>query len=664
MANILFAGFLYDNAGDPITTGVTAELFARNDTDGTPTETAVGTNADGYWALTESTAGRYDVKITSGSSVRYIKYDTSAQMTALEVLNLRIRTADFQASYDIVPADIASDYSLTLPLLTANSTLIATDTPIADATDIEFGAGSDAVIRWATGDSSNHALFIGVGATNGAMHIGNAGDIAVDWNLSAEADPQVFIHSDTTPATDYLRLGNHDGTTAEIDVVGGTTLRFMIAGATEATITSAGLNLPASSDLNFTGTTGTNDIVLTNGLADALSITDGSADVLVIDTSTSGNVATWTAAVAASSLTADDVAIDGKVITMTGSTDDTAVFTVATNGALTIQTTDTAAAAANLQITADGTVDIDSAGVLTLDSGAAINIEPASGSAILLDGTISIDAGVVTGASSITSTAFVGTLSTAAQANVTSLGSLTGLRLVDDGAIAFGTTNGTDWDMYHDGSDMYMQKNTGGLMIALSGTPPVPDRDAVHIWNGTSGSGDPPSDRADLIIEDNSHVGIALLCPNTDTGFIYFADEDDIDIGQIAYDHDTERMQLRAGNTTGLLITGVGNIQIGDNSVRGTTVGTNTLEIFNGTEPAGTLSNGCSLYSKGGEMFVMAADGGTGSQISPHDRDGYWIFNGGSGKTRKRMKVKMELLMRRLNDEFGGGYIEDCEGED
>jgi hypothetical protein len=41
-------------------------------------------------------------------------------------------------------------------------------------------------------------------------------------------------------------------------------------------------------------------------------------------------------------------------------------------------------------------------GVLTLDSGAAINIEPASGSAILLDGTISIDAGVVTGATSVT----------------------------------------------------------------------------------------------------------------------------------------------------------------------------------------------------------------------------------------------------------------------
>ena len=144
-------------------------------------------------------------------------------------------------------------------------------------------------------------------------------------------------------------------------------------------------------------------------------------------------------------LTVDDVAVDGKVITMTGSTDDTAVFTVGTHGTLSIVTTDTAAAAANIQITADGTVDIDSAGVLTLDSGAAINIEPASGSAILLDGTISIDAGVVTGATSITSTAFVGnvtgnasgtaaTVTGAAQSNITSLGTLTALT-VDDIAV-------------------------------------------------------------------------------------------------------------------------------------------------------------------------------------------------------------------------------------
>ena len=154
-------------------------------------------------------------------------------------------------------------------------------------------------------------------------------------------------------------------------------------------------------------------------------------------------------------LVVDDVAVDGKVMTMTGSSGDTFVVTVGTNGATSLVTTDAAAAAANLQITADGTVDIDSAGVLTLDSGAAINIEPASGSAILLDGTISIDAGVVTGATSITSTAFVGgltgnvtgnasgtalTVTQAAQTAITSVGTLTALT-VDNMAIEWQHTN-------------------------------------------------------------------------------------------------------------------------------------------------------------------------------------------------------------------------------
>ena len=73
-------------------------------------------------------------------------------------------------------------------------------------------------------------------------------------------------------------------------------------------------------------------------------------------------------------LTVDDVAINGKVVTMTGSTDDTAVFTVATNGALTLETTDTAAAAANIQITADGTAELAGTTV-TLVSGGDITLD-------------------------------------------------------------------------------------------------------------------------------------------------------------------------------------------------------------------------------------------------------------------------------------------------
>jgi hypothetical protein len=140
-------------------------------------------------------------------------------------------------------------------------------------------------------------------------------------------------------------------------------------------------------------------------------------------------------------LTVDDVAVNGKVVTMTGSACDTIVMTAAANGAFSLVTTDTAAAAANIVITADGTVDVNSAGLLTLDSGAAINIEPAACSVILLDGTISIDAGVVTGATSITSTAFVGTIDGVVGGNTPA--AITGTTLTVDNF----TLNGTELDL-------------------------------------------------------------------------------------------------------------------------------------------------------------------------------------------------------------------------
>ena len=85
-------------------------------------------------------------------------------------------------------------------------------------------------------------------------------------------------------------------------------------------------------------------------------------------------------------LTVDDVAIDGKVVTMTGSTDDTFVTTVGTNGATSLVTTDTAAAAANLTITADGTVGINSTGDMTLDSSTDIIFDADGGDFSFKDG--------------------------------------------------------------------------------------------------------------------------------------------------------------------------------------------------------------------------------------------------------------------------------------
>ncbi len=102
-----------------------------------------------------------------------------------------------------------------------------------------------------------------------------------------------------------------------------------------------------------------------------------------------------------------------------------------------------------------------------------------------------------------------------------------------------------------------------------------------------------------------------------------------------------------------------GNIKIAGTTLRGTTEGTNHLDIFDGTSPVGTLANGCSIYSASGELWVMDA-GGTGTQLSPHDRiTGEWIFLSKNTVTGKVLKIRVEALLRKVNEMFGEKFIEE-----
>ncbi len=72
---------------------------------------------------------------------------------------------------------------------------------------------------------------------------------------------------------------------------------------------------------------------------------------------------------------------------------------------------------ANTAITSLGTLsnltvdNVNINGNSIVATSGALNITPAAGSALVLDGTVNVDAGVITGATSVTSTAFVGALS-------------------------------------------------------------------------------------------------------------------------------------------------------------------------------------------------------------------------------------------------------------
>jgi hypothetical protein len=103
----------------------------------------------------------------------------------------------------------------------------------------------------------------------------------------------------------------------------------------------------------------------------------------------------------------------------------------------------------------------------------------------------------------------------------------------------------------------------------------------------------------------------------------------------------------------------VRNVKLGATTARGTTEGTNTLSLFNGTAPAGTLMNGASFYVASGEMNVIDAAGNV-TLLSPHDlATNEWIFLSKNTVTGKVLRIDMERMMRAIDAKLGGGFIKE-----
>jgi hypothetical protein len=211
---------------------------------------------------------------------------------------------------------------------------------------------------------------------------------------------------------------------------------ILVLGSTAVTSTAAELNLL--------------DTAAANSVVNSKAVIYGSSGEVAGTLSTAAQ-ANVTSLGTLTALTVDDVAIDGKVITMTGSSSDTAVFTAAANGALSIVTTDAGGAAGNIQITADGTAELAGTTV-TLDSSGGITLDADGGTITFADAGSSLG--------TITSSGYSGTAAAATTVTVTDNESTnennvitfvagadsdggTGLGLESDGNLTYNPSTGT-----------------------------------------------------------------------------------------------------------------------------------------------------------------------------------------------------------------------------
>ena len=237
-------------------------------------------------------------------------------------------------------ANITNVGDIALDSISADGTDINVAVSDNSATALTIKQGSDAYLIVDTANSSE-SVAIGTGVSGTAVSIGHTtSETTVNDNLTVTGDLTVngtttTINSTTLTVDDktvVIASGASDSAAAD-----GAGISIDGASAT-LTYAHSGTKFVTNKSLDVTGT-----LTATN-LAGTLTT---AAQTNITSVGTLG------------ALTVDDVAIDGKVVTMTGDTGDTATLTVAAAGVLTLATTDAAAEGGNIILDADGDVHLD-----------------------------------------------------------------------------------------------------------------------------------------------------------------------------------------------------------------------------------------------------------------------------------------------------------------
>ena len=317
---------------------------------------------------------------------------------------------------------------------------------------------------------------------------------------------------------------------------------------------------------------------------------------------------------AADGVDVDDINLNGKVLTITGDTDDTFKITAGTDGATTLATVDTAAAAAHLILDADGVIVLDGGdaqgSVFFKNNNTTYATMYNSGNNLYLKSEVS-DGDLI----------LQGNDGGVAVAALTLDMSAAGLATFNDGA----TFNG-DVTLTGDAYNVVWDKSENSLEFADNARAKFGTGGDLEIWHDGSNSNIKSGGAGSLIISSNfSETGIVVV-PN----------------GKVALYYDNaEKLQTTA---TGATVTGAivaDSATVDDISLDGkviTIIGDtdDTFKITAGTHGATTLAtvdtagnNGLLTLDADGRIHLDAADEGV--VILYNNGTRYGSFDNGSG---------------------------------
>ena len=125
--------------------------------------------------------------------------------------------------------------------------------------------------------------------------------------------------------------------------------------------------------------------------------------------------------------------------------------------------------------------------------------------------------------------------------------------------------------LHRSGTGGVYQDSSGRIGIGTS----VPAGTGLHVKEGYSGLSAPNAHADTLYLENSGNAGVTIATPNTNTGYLTFADPEDDNIGQIIYRHN--------GNSMGFFVNAAERLRIDTNGHVGITSVSPVATRFSGT---------------------------------------------------------------------------------
>ena len=325
-----FRGYVFQDDGDPVS-GATVALL---ETGTTTQEASTTTNSDGLWSFSESDQDRYDVKISSGTSVRYMRWDDQISLKEIDVrnntgnttpaatlTNLTNNASNQVAVFSGANSTKADNEEIYLSFKMHDSagnldefarmTVVATDvSTTTEDGQIEFDvmkAGTLTKVWTITSSAAGamsydlnvDALTIGSGAdTDVSLTFdANSADGVITWMEDEDYfkfsddilmnsterinfyDTAIYIYSSTDGQLDLVADTEIQIAATTIDINGAVALNGAITGATNITLSgeldAATLDLSSSADI-------AGDLVLSGGADGALQFTNAGENSIKI----------------------------------------------------------------------------------------------------------------------------------------------------------------------------------------------------------------------------------------------------------------------------------------------------------------------------------------------------------------------------------------------